>query len=38
MNVTPEQIRWVFVYLFVLIISIALHEFGHAFMADPARR
>jgi len=33
MNVTPEQIRWVFVYLFVLIISIALHEFGHAFMA-----
>jgi len=33
MNVTPEQIRWVFVYLFVLIISIALHELGHALMA-----
>jgi Zn-dependent protease len=33
MNLSPEQIRWIFVYLFVLIISVALHEFGHAFMA-----
>lgn len=34
MSLTPDQIRWVFIYLFVLVISVALHEFGHAFMAD----
>jgi Zn-dependent protease len=30
---TPEQIRWIFTTLFVLIASIALHEFGHALVA-----
>ena len=34
MNLSPEQIRWIFTYIFVLLISIALHEFGHAIMAD----
>lgn len=33
MEITPEALRWVFIYLFVLIVSVALHEFGHAFMA-----
>ncbi|MGE0871579.1 MAG: site-2 protease family protein [Kofleriaceae bacterium] len=33
MNISPDDIRWIFIYLFVLLISIALHEFGHAFMA-----
>jgi Zn-dependent protease len=30
---TPEQIRFILTALFVLVISVALHEFGHAFMA-----
>lgn len=34
MEITPEEIRQIFVSLFVLIISVALHEFGHAWMAD----
>jgi Zn-dependent protease len=34
MDLTPEQIRWILVYVFVLLISVALHEFGHATMAD----
>jgi Zn-dependent protease len=34
MNITPEQLRWVFIYLIVLVVSVALHEFGHAKMAD----
>src|SRR5688572_6883999 len=34
MDLSPEQIRWVFVYVFVLLVSVALHEFGHAIMAD----
>src|SRR5262245_43833452 len=29
----PEQIRWILIGLFVLIVSVALHEFGHAVMA-----
>lgn len=33
MDLTPEQIRWIFIGLFVLVVSVALHEFGHAFMA-----
>jgi Zn-dependent protease len=33
MSVSPEQIRWVFVSLFTLVISVAVHEFGHAYMA-----
>lgn len=34
MELTPDAIRWVLIGLFVLLISIALHEFGHAIMAD----
>ncbi len=34
MDLTPDAIRWVLIGLFVLLISIALHEFGHAIMAD----
>jgi len=34
MEITPDAIRWVLIGLFVLLISIALHEFGHAIMAD----
>ena len=33
MSLTPDQIRWIFIDLFVLLVSIALHEFGHAIMA-----
>ncbi|HEU0036431.1 MAG TPA: site-2 protease family protein [Kofleriaceae bacterium] len=33
MDFSPEQIRWIFIGLFVLIVSVALHEFGHAYMA-----
>jgi len=32
-DLTVDQIRWIFIYLFVLIVSIAFHEFGHAFVA-----
>lgn len=31
---TPEQIRWALISVFVLLVSVALHEFGHAMMAD----
>lgn len=34
MDLKPEQIRWILIYVFVLLISVALHEFGHAIMAD----
>ena len=34
MDLTPEKIRWILIYIFVLVISVALHEFGHAIMAD----
>src|SRR5215831_6785804 len=34
MELTTEKIRWIFIYVFVLLISVALHEFGHAIMAD----
>jgi Zn-dependent protease len=34
MDLSSEQIRWILIYVFVLLISVALHEFGHAFMAD----
>jgi Zn-dependent protease len=33
MDLTSEQIRWILIYVFVLLISVALHEFGHAMMA-----
>jgi Zn-dependent protease len=34
MNLTPENLRWVAIYMITLIVSVALHEWGHAFMAD----
>lgn len=34
MDISPEQVRWALLYVIVLVISVALHEFGHAFMAD----
>jgi len=34
MDLKPEQIRWILIYVFVLVISVALHEFGHAIMAN----
>lgn len=33
MDLTSEQIRWILIYVFVLLISVALHEFGHAIVA-----
>jgi Zn-dependent protease len=33
MDFTPEQIRFMFAAMFILIASIALHEFGHAIVA-----
>jgi len=33
-NLTPENLRWVFIYMITLIVSVAIHEWGHAFMAD----
>jgi Zn-dependent protease len=34
MDISPEQIRNIVVGVFVLLISVALHEFGHAWMAN----
>jgi len=34
MNLTPYQIRWILIRVFVLLMSVAIHEFGHALMAD----
>jgi Zn-dependent protease len=33
MDLSPEQIRWILIGLLVLVVSVALHEFGHAIMA-----
>jgi len=33
-NLSPDQIRWIFIDIFVLVVSVAFHEFGHAFVAD----
>jgi len=33
MNVDASDIRRILIYVFVLIVSVALHEFGHAIMA-----
>src|SRR3954468_7708087 len=30
----PEKLRLAFVYLVSLVLSICVHEFGHAFIAD----
>ncbi|HEY5950561.1 MAG TPA: site-2 protease family protein [Kofleriaceae bacterium] len=34
MNLSPEDIRQIFIRVFVLVVSVCFHEFGHAFMAD----
>src|ERR1700733_13468188 len=34
MNLSSDQIRWIVIRVFVLIASVAIHEFGHAMMAD----
>jgi Zn-dependent protease len=34
MDVSPEQIRWILIGLFILVVSVSFHEFGHAWMAD----
>ncbi len=34
MNVNAEQIKWVLISVLVLVASVAIHEFGHAMMAD----
>jgi Zn-dependent protease len=34
MDFSPEQIRWVIQGMIALVLSIAVHEFGHAFVAD----
>lgn len=33
MDLSPEQIRWILIGVFVLVVSIAFHEFGHAVVA-----
>ncbi|MDQ3367613.1 MAG: site-2 protease family protein [Myxococcota bacterium] len=33
MDLSAEDIRWIFVGLFTLIVSVAVHEFGHAIVA-----
>lgn len=33
MDLSALEIRWILIGLFVLIVSVALHEFGHAVMA-----
>jgi Zn-dependent protease len=33
-DLTPERLRFAVVQMVVLILSIAVHEFGHAFVAD----
>lgn len=33
MDLNAEQIRWILIAVFVLLVSVALHEFGHAVMA-----
>src|SRR5437763_8204532 len=34
LNLTPEHLRQIVVSMITLILSIAVHEFGHAFVAD----
>ena len=34
MNLSPEDIRQIVIRVFVLVVSVAFHEFGHAYMAD----
>lgn len=34
MDLSPDKIRLILIQVFVLVASVAFHEFGHAFMAD----
>lgn len=34
MDLSPDKIRQILIYVFVLVVSVAFHEFGHAIMAD----
>jgi Zn-dependent protease len=34
MDLSPDKIRWILISIFVLVGSVAFHEFGHAFMAS----
>jgi Zn-dependent protease len=34
MHLTAYDIRWILIRVFVLLVSVAIHEFGHAIMAD----
>ncbi|KAB2900094.1 MAG: site-2 protease family protein [Kofleriaceae bacterium] len=34
MELTPERIRWIVQGMIVLLLSVAVHEFGHAYAAD----
>jgi Zn-dependent protease len=34
MNLSPEDIRWIIQALIILVLSICVHEFGHAIVAD----
>lgn len=34
MSLSAHDIRQILIYVFVLLVSVALHEFGHAIMAD----
>src|SRR5690242_18149907 len=34
MNLTAHDIRWILIRVFVLLVSVAIHECGHALMAD----
>ena len=34
MDLSHEKVRWILIYVLLLLISVALHEFGHAIMAD----
>jgi len=34
MNLSPEDIRQIVIRVFVLVVSVCFHEFGHAYMAD----
>ena len=34
MDISPDKVRWALLYVLVLLVSVALHEFGHAIMAD----
>jgi Zn-dependent protease len=33
-DLSPEKVRQILIYVFVLVVSVAFHEFGHAIMAD----